>query len=213
MPATTTARPKLETREKSYGQDYTKTLPDRFGHWLSERQILRALRTFQGKQIGDFGCGFNAEFVRPHLDEVAHATFVDVALADDLKSRKNVTAIEGTLPDALEGVPSRSLDVILCNNILEHLAEPRVALQHFRRIIKADGLCFFSVPSWRGKFFLELAAFKLHVTSAVEIDEHKNYFEKEDLWRLLVSAGFKPSEITCRKHKFGLNTLAVCRMK
>ena len=200
-------------REKSYGQDYEKTVPDRFGHWLSEREIHRAVPSFRGKRVGDFGCGYNAEFVRAHLGEVSHAVFVDIALADDLKRAPNVTAIEGTLPEALVGIESASLDVILCNNILEHLADPGKALEQFRRIIKPGGVCFFSVPSWRGKFFLELAAFRLHVTSEVEIDEHKNYFEKPDLWRLLVRAGWKPSEISCKKHKFGLNTLAVCRAR
>jgi SAM-dependent methyltransferase len=213
MPTTASPRPMLETREKSYGQDYTKTVADRFGHWLSERQILGAVGTLAGKRVGDFGCGFNAEFVRPHLVSVAHAFFIDVAIADDLKRMANVTVIEGTLPDALEAVPSASLDVVLCNNILEHLAEPESALRHCRRIIKPGGVCFFNVPSWRGKFFLELAAFRLKVTSAVEIDEHKDYFAKEDLWRLLVKAGWRPSEITCRTHKFGLNTYAVCRSR
>jgi hypothetical protein len=28
---------------------------------------------------------------------------------------------------------------------------------------------------------------------------------------MLVAAGFKPSRIHCRRHKFGLNTFAVCR--
>jgi SAM-dependent methyltransferase len=204
---------KLPTRDKSYGHDHPKTVADRFGYWLSTQQIRRAIPSFAGKAIGDFGCGYRAEFVRPHLFEVGHATLVDVTLADDLKADPHVTAIEGTLPDALAPVPSGSLDVVLCNNVLEHLAEPRVALEHFRRIVKPGGVCYFNVPSWRGKFFLELIAFKLHMTSPIEIDEHKNYFEKEDLWRLLVSAGFKPSEIACHKHKFGLNTFAVCRVK
>ncbi len=209
----TTSAPKLSTRDKSYGHDYDKSLPDKFGHWLSNYQINRALPSFAGKAIGDFGCGYHAEFVRPHLGEVGHATLVDVTLAEDLKAMAQVKAIEGTLPDALIGVPSGSLDFILCNNILEHLSEPKAALQHFRRIIKPGGTCFFNVPSWRGKFFLELIAFKLRLTSAVEIDEHKDYFEPRDLWRLLVSAGFLPSEISCRKHKFGLNTYGVCRVK
>lgn len=204
---------KLSTRDKSYGHDYKKTLLDKFGHWLSTRQISRAFSDLKGKTIGDFGCGYNAEFLRPYFHEISSAIILDVTLAEDLKSMPHVTAIENTLPEGLKTIPDASLDFILCNNILEHLAEPIRTLQHFRRIIKKGGICFFNVPSWRGKFFLELIAFKLKLTSAIEIDEHKDYFDPKDLWRILVISGFKPSEITCRKHKFGLNTFAVCRVK
>jgi hypothetical protein len=43
------------------------------------------------------------------------------------------------------------------------------------------------------------------------MDDHKNYYDPRDLWPLLVRAGFKPSEIQCYRHKFGLNTWAQCR--
>ncbi len=31
------------------------------------------------------------------------------------------------------------------------------------------------------------------------------------IWPMLVAAGFRPSQIRCFSHKFGLNTFAVCR--
>jgi SAM-dependent methyltransferase len=202
---------KPTARTKSYGDGHQKTLPEKVGHWLSEYRITKVAPSFAGLTVGDFGCGYDAEFLRPHLDRVAHATLVDVSLAPDLKSRANVTAIEGVLPEALTAVPDDSLDFVLCNNILEHLPDPLGALVHFRRIVKPDGICYFNVPSWRGKFFLELVAFKLRWSAAAEIDDHKDYFDPRDLWRLLVRAGFRPSEIRCGAHKLGMNTFAVCR--
>ena len=44
------------------------------------------------------------------------------------------------------------------------------------------------------------------------MDDHKAYYDPRDLWPMLVEAGFKPSKITCFRHKFGLNTFAVCRL-
>jgi hypothetical protein len=44
------------------------------------------------------------------------------------------------------------------------------------------------------------------------MDDHKWYFDPRELWLLLVRAGFKPSEIRCGRHKFGLNTFAACRV-
>jgi hypothetical protein len=35
------------------------------------------------------------------------------------------------------------------------------------------------------------------------------YYDKRDLWPLFIRAGFKPSEVKLRYHKFGLNLFAV----
>ena len=40
------------------------------------------------------------------------------------------------------------------------------------------------------------------------MDDHKMYYDKRDLWPLLVRAGFKPSAIRLSYHKFGLNLFA-----
>jgi SAM-dependent methyltransferase len=201
-------------RERSFGQGYRSTPVDRFGQWLSARRVRGAVNGFAGKAIGDFGCGFNADLVRSVLPEVASATLVDLAIAPDLKQWGNVTAIEGKLPGALEQVPSQSLDAVICNNVLEHLWEPELALHHIRRVLRVGGIAFINVPSWRGRFFLETAAFRLHLAPAEEMDDHKRYYSSNELWTLLVKSGFRPMEIAvCRSHKWGLNTYAVCKVK
>jgi hypothetical protein len=45
-----------------------------------------------------------------------------------------------------------------------------------------------------------------------EMDDHKMYYDPRDFWPLLVKAGFKPSKINIFTHKFGLNTIAICRV-
>lgn len=197
-------------RERAYGQGYQPTIVDRFGVWLSGRQIRRHGGSMAGKRIGDFGCGYNAAFIRTVLSEVEQAVVVDSALAADLKRLPKVTAIEGILPGVLEQVPSASLDVVLCISVLEHLWDPLSALQHCFRIVRPRGVCLFNVPSWRGKKFLEYSAFRLGLSPKDEMDDHKAYYDVKDLWPLLVRSGFLPSRIRCFAHKFGLNTFAVC---
>jgi len=198
-------------RERAYGQGYQPTMVDRFGVWLSARQIRRYAGSMAGKEVGDFGCGYDAALIRTVLPELKRAVLVDSALAADLKGSPNVQAIEGTLPDVLDGIPSGSLDIVLCVSVLEHLWDPLTALQHFRRIVRRGGTCLFNVPSWRGKKFLEYSAFRLGLSPKDEMDDHKAYYDVKDLWPLLVRAGFLPSRIRCFSHKFGLNTFAVCR--
>jgi SAM-dependent methyltransferase len=198
-------------RERAFGQDSRLTIVDRFGVWLSARQIRRHAGPIAGKRIGDFGCGYHAAFVRTALPEVERAIVVDAALAADLKSFPNVTAIEGTLPDALEQVPAASLDIVLCISVLEHLWDPLAVLRHCLRVVRPEGKCLFNVPSWRGKRFLEYSAFRLGLSPKDEMDDHKTYYDVKDFWPLLVRAGFRPSRIRCFPHKFGLNTFAVCQ--
>src|ERR1022692_2662520 len=97
------------------------TFVGRANVWLSGHQIRRTVGSLDGKDVGDFGCGFEATFMRSALTKVNSATLVDVALADDLKSLPNVTAIEGALPGVLQELPDQSLDVVLCISVLEHL--------------------------------------------------------------------------------------------
>jgi SAM-dependent methyltransferase len=197
-------------RTTSFGEGYAPTLVDRFGVWLSLRKIRRFVGTCEGLQVGDFGCGYNATAVRSMLGDIAHAHLVDVSIADDLRADPKVTAIEGGLPEVLPSIPSDALDVVMCMSVLEHLWEPLDALREFHRIARPGATVLLNVPSWRGKRFLELSAFRLGLSPADEMDDHKAYYDPRDLWPLLVRAGFRPSGIRCFKHKFGLNTFAAC---
>jgi SAM-dependent methyltransferase len=198
-------------RQEAFLQNSRGTLVDKFGVWLSSWQIRRQVPTFAGKRVGDFGCGFQASFSRTILGEVARAVLIDVALADDLKSDPRVQAVEGELPGALAALPAASLDIVLIVSVLEHVGEPLRLLGEARRLLAPGGVLLVNVPSWRGKKYLELSAFRLGLSPAGEMDDHKMYYDVKDLWPLLVAAGFRPSGITCFPHKLGLNTFAVCR--
>lgn len=206
MPGTDVAR------DSSFGQQGKITAIDRAGVWLSGHQIRRTVGSLDRKAVGDFGCGYEASYVRSVLGRVKSATLVDISLADDLKSLAKVTAIEGQLPDVLTDLADQSLDVVLCMSVLEHLWEPGETLRHFRRLLRPGGVCAVNVPSWRGKRALEFSAFRLGLSPACEMDDHKTYYDPRDLWPLLVRAGFMPHSIRCFRHKFALNTFAVCRV-
>jgi SAM-dependent methyltransferase len=198
-------------RSTSFGQHRPSTAVDRFGVWLSSIAVRRGAR-FAKQRVADFGCGYDANFVRSQLDVVRSALLVDVAIAEDLKQHPKVTALEGDLAELLPSVPSRSVDVTLCLSVLEHLWDPETALRNLRRVTAPGGVVLVNVPTWQGKRALELSAFRFGLSPADEIDDHKWYFDPRELWLLLVRAGFRPSEIKCHRHKLGLNTFAVCRV-
>jgi SAM-dependent methyltransferase len=198
-----------QTRQRAYGQDQTLTKVDRFGVWLSSRQINRHVPTFDGKRVADVGCGYQARFSRTLVGRVQKLILLDVALDPLLKSDPRVSAIEGVIPNALSSIIDKSVDILICNSVLEHLWDPVAALTEFHRILAPGGKALINVPSWRGKYFLELSAFKLGRSPAEEMNDHKMYYDTHDLWPLLVKAGFMPRDIRCFSHKFGLNTFAV----
>ena len=163
-------------RNSSFGQHRASTPVDRFGVWLSSVAVRRNAR-FAGARLADFGCGFDARFTRTQLDTVRSALLVDVALADDLKAHPKVTAVEGSIPDVLPEIASSSFDVTLCLSVLEHLWDPESALRELRRVTAPGGVTLLNVPTWRGKRALELSAFRLGLSPAEEMDDHKWYFD------------------------------------
>lgn len=200
-----------ETRKRSFGEDHKLTAVDRFGIWLSSRQIQRHAGDLAGRRLADVGCGYHATFARTLLPTLGRLVLVDVSLAPELKTLERVEALEGALPEVLAPLAPESLDVIVCNSVIEHLADPLATLVEFRRLLAPGGVALLNVPSWRGKRYLELSAFRLGLSPAEEMDDHKMYYDPPQLWPLLVAAGFRPRMIRCFRHKFGLNTFAVCR--
>lgn len=204
--------PRSVSRQHAFGQAQALTTVDRLGVWLSGLQVRRSVPQFAGKRVGDFGCGYEAAFMRTVLAEVQEAVLVDVALAPDVKDHPRVLAIEGELPDSLAKLKDESLDVVLMLSVLEHLSDPATTLAECRRLLAPGGVCLVNVPTWLGKHALEFSAFRLGLSPVEEMDDHKTYYDPRDLWPLLVRAGFIPHNIRCRRHKFGLNTFAVCRI-
>ncbi len=201
---------RVDSRSTSFGQQGSASPVDRFGVWLSKRQITKVVGPLAGKDVGDFGCGYQASFMRGVLAQVNSAVLVDIALSPELSEQPKVTAIEGLMPEVLTKLPDQSLDIVLCMSVVEHLWDPAPTLAQFHRLLRPGGVCAVNVPSWLGKRALEFSAFKLGLSPACEMDDHKAYYDPRDLWPLMVRAGFRPHGIRCFRHKFGLNTFAVC---
>lgn len=197
-------------RDGSFGQDHELTPIDRLGVWLSRRSILRHVGSFAGRRVIDVGCGFEASFARTVRDEVAALTLVDLQLAPDLLADPRITTIEGPLPTSLDAVEDGSCDVTMCMSVVEHVWDDLALVEGLRRVTAPGGVAVINVPSWLGKRALELSAFRLGLSPAAEMNDHKRYYDPKDLWPLLVRAGFVPQHISCRRHKAGLNTIAVC---
>jgi SAM-dependent methyltransferase len=192
---------------ESFGQ-HGVTWVDRFGVWLSQRAIRRRLPGRDDLEVLELGCGFRATQLLALRDRLKHGTGVDFRIAPELREAEGFTFHEGTIEETVPGLPPGSFDAVLLISVLEHLANPLAVLGAVRGLLRPGGRLLINVPTWRGKFFLEFSAFRLGLSPKVEMDDHKMYYDKRDLWPLLVRAGFRPSELWLGYHKFGLNLFA-----
>lgn len=196
--------------QESYGQ-VKLTLVDRLGVWLSQRAIARELPGQFDLEVLELGCGFRAPQLLALSAHLRRGVGVDYRIAPELSGRDKFTFHEGTIEETLTKLQGETFDAVLLISVLEHLRDPLLVIEPVRGLLKPTGVLLINVPTWRGKVFLELSAFRLGLSPRVEMDDHKMYYDKRDLWPLLVRAGFKPSLIKLRYHKFGLNLFAVAR--
>jgi SAM-dependent methyltransferase len=184
---------------------------DKFGVWLSQRAIKKHLPKHDGLDVLELGCGLNANNLIALQPQLRSGYGIDFKVSDRAKQTARLRFGEGPIEIATAGLTAQTFDAILFISVLEHLADPLPILEGCRRWLRPGGVLLVNVPTWRGKVFLEFSAFRLGLSPKAEMDDHKMYYDQRDLWPLLVKAGFMPSAIEMRYHKFGLNLFAVVR--
>ncbi|HKT47561.1 MAG TPA: class I SAM-dependent methyltransferase [Candidatus Acidoferrales bacterium] len=111
-------------------------------------KVLKSLR--DGGKALDFGCswGYATSLLRKYGFD---ATGFEVSnrRANYARERLGLTVVNS--PEELEGMPSRSFDVIYSNHVLEHVPSIRNALSLFSRLLKDDGIGFHILPNFTGK--------------------------------------------------------------
>ena len=206
MSSATLSRP----RQEAYGQE-PLTWVDRFGVYLSKRAILRRLPRQTDLNVLDLGCGFQATLLRALQPYLNAGVGVDVSVSKEAKRCAQLAFLESSMEEALPTFDDSRFDLVLLISALEHVWQPQRVLEQCYRILKRDGLLCVNVPTWRGKAFLEFSAFRMGTSPSREMNDHKMYYDKRDLWPLLVRAGFRPSAIRLQYHKLGLNLFATAR--
>ncbi|MBN1594987.1 class I SAM-dependent methyltransferase [candidate division FCPU426 bacterium] len=199
-------------RQEAYGQNRRPSWIDRLGICMSEKVVCRFLKSkaVQAGAVLDIGCGYQARLLSKLHANIHRGYGIDLAVEESLKEQPKLTFYEEPAEKALPRIPAETMDVVLMISVLEHLEHPLPVLTECVRVLKQNGLMLINVPTWAGKYFLEKSAFYFKLSPPEEMDDHKMYYNKRDLWPLLVKAGFKPSRLRLSYHKFGLNLFARC---
>jgi SAM-dependent methyltransferase len=125
--------------------------------WRSgqERRLALIERyvSLNDRRVLDLGCGLG-EYVRAFARRGAHAYGSDIALDRLVEARERVaktatTGVDGFMAAAGESLPfrDRSLDLIVLNEVIEHVADDRATLVEIARVLKPGGTCVLYAPN------------------------------------------------------------------
>jgi SAM-dependent methyltransferase len=123
----------------------------RFGQ---ERRLAMVERyiALEGRRVLDLGCGVG-EYVRAFAREGADALGCDIELPRLIEARDRSAAggwqRTAFLAAAGEDLPfaDRSLDVIVLNEVIEHVADDRATLGEVERVLRPGGRCVLFAPN------------------------------------------------------------------
>lgn len=140
-----------------------------------------------GRRLLDVGAAYGL-LVEAAREEGFDAVGLDPANACVEWARRElgVEMIHGVVEDA--SVPDERFDVVTLMDVIEHVADPGVALRRIRRWLASDGLLVIET----GDFRALLARVCGPRWYYYDPPQHLTYFSLESLEALLVASGFEP---------------------
>ncbi len=140
-------------------------------------------------KVLDFGAGWG-DFLA-----VARSPGVEVIGLEFDERKINYARSLGIQVGDLDFVKSKApYDIFMCNQVLEHLDNPKEALQTLRQLTKTGAVGFISVPDFnKNRMLKEIQAIKRKQSFSKDVDPlgHLNYFSPESFYQLLEEFGFQ----------------------
>ncbi len=167
------------------------------------RKRIRAIeRHSKGGRLLDVGCGFG------YFLEVAQGSFdecwgVDISgHAAEAVRQKGICCHQGDL--AAAQFADRYFDVVVMEDLLEHVSSCGALLSEVRRILRDDGLLAITTPNIRSW----LATISRDRWVSFKIPEHVVYYSPATIGRVLATNGFHTTEIRPAQQHCSLGFLA-----
>ena len=148
--------------------------------------ILRFLSQFKsGGRMLDIGCG-PGFFLAEAKAQGWRVQGVDLSAwaKQNAHERFGIDVFQGDLAQA--NFQDKSFDVIVMNDVIEHLEDPKKALREVRRILKNDGVIYISTPDIESVLSRALRAKWWGINKY-----HLYYFSRKTLEKMFSEAGLK----------------------
>jgi SAM-dependent methyltransferase len=158
--------------------------------WERRRALLLG-EAHHGERVLDLGCGAG-RFVAALREAGAEPVGVEIAGAALDRARANVPGADLRLlePDGSLPLEHRSVDLVWCSEVLEHVADVSHLLVEVRRVLRPGGRLLVTVP-FHGRVqgaLVALARFDAHFDP---LGQHLRFFTRSSLAATLEHAGFE----------------------
>src|SRR6476469_2356369 len=149
--------------------------------WMRLQRVISQIPP--NSTVLDVGCGRAAAFLKAIAPRIHQGFGVDFKV--DTVQFSNIKTLQfkfdGSLP-----FEDASFDVVTMLAVLEHIEHERQMLQEIYRVLKPNGKLIITVPSVWSQPILEFLAYRLKIVSEAEIRDHKRYYNREKLRKVLV---------------------------
>ncbi len=154
-------------------------------------QLLPLIKSANSPTFLDYGCGYGM------TTKLLFAAGIRGVGLDSSASRVQFMCNESlpVVPDLKDTDELQPFDLIVLDNVLEHLLNPREILEQIASVSKIGGYAYVSVPSYEKR---RLSLLKKKITNNSMDDltlnpwEHLNYFTLTHLDKMMAQAGFAP---------------------
>ena len=178
---------------RSVYEDFWADAPDDPEPWAWERRRALLLGEARpGERVLDLGCGAG-RFVAALRDAGADPVGVELAEAALERARRNapgadlrLAGADGTLP-----LDHRSVDLVWCSEVLEHVADTAHLLLEARRVLRPGGRLLATVP-FHGRVKGALVALTRFDAHFDPLGQHLRFYTRGSLAHVLRHAGFDP---------------------
>lgn len=155
-------------------------LPERCLYWLN------TLLTYKlpPAQVLELGCGHGG-FVALMQWAGFHATGLELSpwVVDFAKQTFNIPMLLGNIEE--QELEQQSFDVIVLNDVLEHLSDPVATMRHCISLLKKTGILLVQTPNYiEGKTYPDMVANDDPFLETLESIEHLYLFNKRSVSQL-----------------------------
>ena len=196
----------MNERVNSHGASAEPWLEHRLAA-MRQAWSLRCLRRLAGNGAlcgVDLGCGFHGRFVAA-ANRIPGVRFGGGDIQVD-PGNTDLFRFDFRTPTPLP----QPLDVITLHAVLEHLDRPDEVIRFLAGQLRPGGTLLLTVPSKAAQPVLEFLAFRLGVISAAEIRDHKTYYDRASLLKLL-QIQFAP--VRHQYFQLGMNNRVLARKR
>lgn len=162
-------------------------------YYAGTRQELKPFIPSEHRRVLEVGCG-NGGF-RKNLSPKAEVWGIEPVLETSKLSEKVLDrVIVGTFDDAAESLPDNFFDLVICNDVIEHMPNDADFLKNVRQKMTPDGVLMGSIPNMRYWPVLKALLMRKawdYQNEGVLDRTHLRFYTIESFPKLLKSCGYE----------------------